>query len=61
MIHIWKLRDAYFCIIFKSIIINQIINQILVHTTYVVVAKQKKVVRNLLSFAKISEYIDNGR
>ena len=54
MIHIWKLRDAYFCIIFESIIINQIINQILVHT-YVVVAKQKKVVRNLLSFAKISE------
>lgn len=53
MIHIWKLRDAYFCIIFKSIIINQIINQILVHTY--VVAKQKKVVRNLLSFAKISE------
>ena len=41
MIHIWKLRDAYFCIIFESIIINQIINQILVHT-YVVVAKQKK-------------------
>ena len=40
MIHIWKLRDAYFCIIFKSIIINQIINHILVHTY--VVAKQKK-------------------